>query len=356
MRRTIVLTTLVFALAHGVLAAGDFTVERIAPDVYAVIRTEPASLWFNPNTLFIIGKSGVTVVDTNISSAYTREVLAEIRKITRKPVRYVINTHWHEDHIIGNRVYRDEFPNVEFIGHESTLTDLPTVGASNRKGSIENGPGFVSFLKKSVEKGVNLEGKPITAEERLGYLSDARLVESYLAESKEFEIIPPTKTVKDKLVLSDGKRSIEILFLGRAHTAADVVVRLPKEKIIACGDLIVAPIPLVGSTSFPLEYGATLERLLNLGATTIVPGHGPIQRDSRYLRRMIDLLGSVKRQAEASFAKGDTLEQMRKSLNLDEFAGKFAGDSQHKRFVFENYVFLPATAAAFKQLTEGDQR
>lgn len=348
--RALLISVAVAVVSH-MARASDFEVKKLAPGVYALIRTEPASLWFNPNNVFIIGKRFVTVVDSNLSSAYTKDVLAALRKITRKPVRYVVNTHWHEDHIIGNRVYREAFPDVEFIGHSSTRGDLATIGAENRKGSVENGAGFAAFLKKTVGDGKNLAGKPITDEERLGYLSDANLVESYIAESGEFEIVLPTKTVDDRLVLDDGKRKIEILFLGRAHTGADLVVSLPNERIVACGDLLVAPVPLVGSTSYPLEYAATLRRLIGLGAKTIVPGHGPVFRDDRYARQMVSLLESIKEQTEASYAKGESLEQMRRSVNLDEFVRMFAGDSQHKRFVFENYVFLPATAAAFKQLS-----
>jgi cyclase len=330
----------------------DFEVQKIAVDVYAVIRREPPSLWFNPNTVFVVGKKDVIVVDTNISSQHTREVLAELKKITDKPVRFVINTHWHEDHIIGNRVYREAFPNVKFIAHKSTLADLPTVGAANRKGTLENGAGFIKLLKSSIEKGENLAKQKLTDEERLGYSSDIRLVESYLAEAPNFEIILPDITVENRLELDDGKRKIEIFFLGRAHTAADLVVFLPKEKIVACGDLIVYPVPLVGSTAYPLEYAATLENLLKLNAKTIIPGHGAVMRDDAYARLMIRLLQSIKQQTQASFSRGETLEQMRKSVNLEEFRKSFAGDSQHKSFIFENYVFLPATAAAYGQMKE----
>jgi cyclase len=330
----------------------DFAVQKIAPDIYAVIRHEPPSLWFNPNTIFIIGKQDVIVIDSNISSEYTRQVLAELKKITDKPVRYVINTHWHEDHIIGNRVYREAFPNAKFIGHKSTLTDLPTIGAGNRKGSLENGAGFVKLLKDSIEKGKNIAGQTITEEERLGYASDIKIVGSYLAESPNFQIILPDILVEDRLELNDGKRKIEILFLGKAHTGADLVVHLPKEKIVACGDLLVWPVPLIGSTSYPLEYGATLENLLKLKAKTIILSHGPVQHDDSYARLMIRLLNSIKEQTEASVKKGETLAQLRKSINLEEFRQAFAGDSQHKSFIFQNYVFLPATAAAYRQLTE----
>ena len=329
-----------------------FDVQKIAPDVYAVVRREPASLWFNPNTVFIVGREAVTVVDAQLTSADTREVLAALRRITNKPVRYVVNTHWHEDHIIGNRVYREAFPDVKFIAQQSTLADLPTVGAQNRQGSLKNGPGFVELLKSSLGKGVNLAGRPITDEERAGYASDARLVEKYLAEAPNFEIILPDIAVDRRFAFDDGRRRIEILFLGRAHTGADLVVHLPEERIVAAGDLVVAPVPLVGSTSYPLEYAATLDRLLRLKPRVIVPGHGGVQRDDAYARRLHGLLTALKTQAESSFARGESLAEMRRRIDLEEYARFFAGDSQHRRLVFENYVFLSATAAAHRQLTE----
>ena len=333
------------------LASQNFEVQKVANGVYALIRKEPASLWFNPNNVFIIGDDHAIVVDSNISSEYTREVLAELRKLTDRPVKYVINTHWHEDHIIGNRVYRDAFPNVEFIGHRSTLTDLPTIGAANRKGSLQNGRGFVGLLEAKLEKGENLEDRPITDEERAGYASDITLVSSYLAESPRFEIILPTVLVDDRLELKQGKRKIEILFLGRAHTGADIVVHLPDENIVITGDLIVHPVPLIGSTSYPLEYGATLEKLLALKAKAWIPSHGPIMHDEKYIRSMIQLLGSIKQQTEAAAKRGETLQQMRASVDIEEFRKIFAGDSQHKSLIFKNYVTLPAVAAAFKQLS-----
>jgi glyoxylase-like metal-dependent hydrolase (beta-lactamase superfamily II) len=347
-----VFTAAVIALANMAAAAHPhFNVQKVGKGIYALIRSEPASLWFNPNNFFIIGDEYAIVVDSNISSEYTREVLAELKKLTNKPVRYVINTHWHEDHIIGNRVYRDAFPNVQFIGHRSTLTDLPTVGAANRKGSVQNGRGFVGQLEANIEKGEDFEGKKLTEEEKIGYTSDIALVSSYLAESPKFEIILPTVLVDDKLELKQGKHAIEILFLGRAHTGADLAVWLPDQKIAITGDLIVFPVPLVGSTSYPLEYGATLEKLLALKAKTWLPSHGPVMHDDGYIRSMIALMDSIKQQTEASAKRGENLQQMRNNVDLEKFRNIFAGDSQHKSFIFKNYVTLSAVAAAHKQLS-----
>lgn len=351
MKWVLLIFVFVFCIAAPVEAMkSNFEVEKLGKGIYALIRTEPASLWFNPNNIFIIGDEYAIVVDSNISSEYTREVLTALKKLTDKPVKYVINTHWHEDHIIGNRVYRDAFPGVQFIGHRSTLTDLPTIGASNRKGSLQNGRGFVGLLESKIEKGEDLAGQKLTDEERTGYSSDINLVSSYLAESSNFEIILPTVLVDDRLELKQDKRRIEILYLGKAHTGADLVVFLPDEKIAITGDLIVHPVPLVGSTSYPLEYGATLEKLRELKAKVYVPGHGPVLRDNAYLTSMIALMNSIKRQAEASAKRGETLEKMRASVDLEEYRKLFAGDSQHKGFIFKNYVTLPAVAAAYRQL------
>jgi cyclase len=235
------------------------------------------------------------------------------------------------------------------VGHRSTLEDYPKIGAANRKGSLKGGPGFVKQLREMVAEGKNFLGEKITDEERAGYTSDANLVESYLADAPSFKAIMPTVLVDDRLELDLAGRKVEILFLGRAHTGGDLVVRLPKENIVVTGDLIVYPVPLVGSTSYPLEYGATLEKLLALKAKTMIPGHGPVTRDDAYLRLMIRLMNSIKQQVEAAVAKGLTLEGTRKNIDLSEFVKAFAGDSSHKKFIFYNYVTEPAVTAAYYQ-------
>src|SRR5688500_18895665 len=181
---SIILTLSALVHAQEAKPVRNFNVEKIADGIYAVIRTEPASLWFNPNNVFIIGKSNVIVVDSNISSEYTREILAELRKLTEKPVKYVINTHWHEDHIIGNRVYRDAFPGVKFVGHRSTLVDLPEVGGANRNGTLHNGKGYIGLMEGMLEIGENLAGQNVSEEQRLQYANDQELLSSYLPEAK----------------------------------------------------------------------------------------------------------------------------------------------------------------------------
>jgi glyoxylase-like metal-dependent hydrolase (beta-lactamase superfamily II) len=335
--------------AEAQKSQASFDVQKLAEGVYALIRKEPLGLWFEANNVFIVNDDDVVVVDANISAASTKEVLAALRKLTSKPVRYVVNTHWHEDHIIGNQVWREAFPGVEFIGHSSAIKDLPTVGAANRKQSVEGGPGLINLLRDQLKQNTSLAGGELTEEERAGYAETLRLVERYVAEAPGFQTILPTLTVEDRMTLHRGARAIEIRHLGRAHTAADLVVHLPKENIVIAGDLLVWPVPLIGSTSWPADYAVTLEKLLALRPAVIVPGHGPVMRDDAYARLMIGMLTFIRQQVETAVARGETLEQTRKSVDLMEFRKSFAGDSKFKGFLFANYVTGPAIAAAYRQ-------
>jgi len=328
-----------------------FEVERVADGVYAAIRTEPAGMMFDANSVFIVNDQDVVVVDTNITPSSARASLAALRKITSKPVSHVINTHWHDDHIIGNQVYREAFPEATFIGQVSTREELPTVGAANRRLLLERGPQIVTQLKVSVDQQISMTGGPLTDEERVSYLSDADAANRYFAEAPKFEVVLPTIAVTDHLTLTRGKRTIEVLYFGRAHTAADLVVHLPADRLAITGDLVVSPIPLVGSTSHPLEFGAALEQLLALKPSMIVPGHGPVMRDDNYIRQELQLMGAIKQQVEASVARGETLDETRKAVDLEPMRKLFAGDSQLKSFIFQNYVASSGVAAAYRDAT-----
>lgn len=330
--------------------ARNFEVQKLAEGVYAVIRKDLPGLMVDANNVFIINDDDVIVVDANGAPAITKEVLAALRKLTNKPVKYVINTHYHDDHIRGNQVYRDAFPGVEFIGHEFAREYLPNQGAVNRKGFLEGAPQFANDLRGLMAKNKSIGGWDLTEEERASLNSDLRLIGVVLSEGAQAQTVLPTITVKDRLTLHRGSRVIDIRHLGNGHTAADLVVHLPKEGIVITGDLVVWPIPLVGNPQSHIgEWAATLEKLRALQPAIIVPGHGPVMGDDAYLKLMANLFASIKQQTAAAVARGEMLEQARKSVNLDEFRKQFAGDSPARKVAFSMYVAGPAVAAAYRE-------
>jgi glyoxylase-like metal-dependent hydrolase (beta-lactamase superfamily II) len=328
--------------------AANFDVQKLAEGIYAVIRKEPPGFMVDANNLFIINDEDVIVVDANGAPAITREVLAALRKLTSKPVKYVINTHYHDDHIRGNQVYREAFPNVEFIGHAFARDYLPNQGATNRKGFLEGAPKFAAQIKEHLAKNESLFGGEMSGEERDSLQNDIRLVDLVLSEGSQAQTVLPTITVEDRLTLYRGNRVIDIRHFGKGHTAADLVVHLPQEGILVTGDLVVWPVPLVGNPQSHIgDWATTLNQLRALKPTIIVPGHGQVLRDDSYVKTLAEMFAFIKEQVDASLAKGESLEQAQKGVNLAEFRNRLAGDSKVKKALFANYVAYPAIAAAY---------
>ena len=329
----------------------SFEIQKLAEGVFASIRKEPVGLGVDANNVFVVSDDGVLVVDTNFGASSTRQVITALRTLTSKPVKYVVNTHWHDDHVLGNQAYRDAYPGVQFVAHEATRDYLPGRGAAARKSQVENLPGFAAAVRDALSQKKNLTGAAITDDEVAGYNSDLKMIESYLKNAPSFNVVLPTVTVKEPITLKLGARRIEISQIGRGHTAGDIIVSLPDDRIVVAGDLVVFPIPLVGGDqSHVTEWAATLEKLIAMNPAVIVPGHGPVMRDTSYAKQMADLFTAVTDRVRASITKGETLQQARQSVNLDDFREKFAGNSQLKRFLFANYVTGPAVTSAYRAI------
>lgn len=330
-------------------AAAGFKVEKLADGVYAAIRTDPPGLMVDANSLFIVNDSDVVVVDAPEASA---EMIEALRKITGKPVSFLVNTHWHDDHVIGNAAWRKAYPGIRFIGHASLREYLPRTGLNNRKQMIEGAPQFAGQMQAQMDKGKNLRDEPISDEERSSYTSDIGLVKHYMAVVPGTETVLPDIDVEEGLTLTRGKRHIEVRHLGNGHTKADLVVWLPNEGIAATGDLVVWPVPLVGGDqSHVRDWPGTLDALLALSPAIFVPGHGPVMRNPDYVKEERDLFTGINTQVAAAVARGDTLEATRKAVDLSAFRQQFAGESKVRQFAFGMYVAGPAVESAYRDAT-----
>lgn len=326
-------------------AVPGFRIETLAPGVHAAVRTDPPGLMVDANSLFIVNESDVVVVDAPEASA---EMIATLRTITDKPVRYLVNTHWHDDHVIGNARWREAYPGVQFIAHPALRDYLPGTGAKNRAGMIDGAPQAAAQMQQQLDKGLNLAGKPISAEERTSYASDIALVAHYMKVVPGTPDVLPDLTPTGDLVLQRGERRIEIRRLGRGHTEADLVVWLPQERILAAGDLVVWPVPLVGGDqSHVTDWPAALDALIALKPAAIVPGHGPVQRDTGYVVQLRDLFADIAKQVKELKAQGLELDAARKAIKLEDWHKRFAGDSPVRSALFRMYVAAPALVSAW---------
>lgn len=343
------------ALTVAPALAGGFDIQQIGDGVYAAIRKEPPTLTLNANSVFIVNEQDVVVVDTSLTPESAQELVGAIRAVTPKPVKTVINTHAHDDHITGNAVFKAAWPGVEFIAHARTAEYLPTTGLENRKAALGPGgyPPFIESLRKRLASKQSVHGGALDAEEQAAYAAALAIAEGFVAaHAKGVEIVLPTRTVEDKLRITSGKRIIDLLYLGRSHTSGDLVVHLPNEGIVVAGDMVMAPVPYVGSPqSHPADWSRSLDRLAELKPRLVVPGHGPVLQGDSHVRRLSALFDSVARQVAAAIARGETQEQAARSVKLEEFEREFAGNSRMLKLIFNAYVRGPAVSAAWLDAT-----
>jgi cyclase len=323
--RTIVLVVALVLAAAEASAEEFFDLVEIAQGVYGALVVDRPPTYVFANALVVIDEAGVVVVDTHQSPSAATALVGKIEALTEAPVRYVINTHWHGDHVYGNQVYRDRYPGAVFIGHQSTREDMLGEGVARRAEELEALPESIHQRELWLETGKGPEGRPLTEalRERLEYSRSART--RYLAELGAVDLVPPNLTFERKLVLYLGRRTVEVRHLGRAHTRGDVVVYLPDVKILAVGDLLEDGFPYFGD-AYPSGWAKALQEVGSLEAAVLFPSHGPILRDRELLDVETRLLSTLTEDVRQAVADGLSIEEAKDRVVLEEFRSFFGGD------------------------------
>jgi glyoxylase-like metal-dependent hydrolase (beta-lactamase superfamily II) len=281
--------------AFGPSAAQDtFELVQLAPNVHvALVRPNPPRYVF-ANALIVIRERDVVVVDTHQSPSAARVLIDEIRKLTPLPVRYVVNTHWHGDHVYGNQSYKEQFDNVEFVGHVNTARDVKSKGAQALAQEIADLPKSIADREEWVLTGRGPNGRALAEAQVAQWSRSANLRREYLEELKALRLIAPDVTFEEVLTLSDGASpSIHLLHFGPAHTAGDVAVYLPAHRILAVGDLVENSLPWVDENSSPAGWARALNAISELEVDVIVPAHGPLLRDRNLLQGQLDFMQTI---------------------------------------------------------------
>ena len=309
----LVLLGLFASTAPALSQSTDFDVTQVANGVYAVIAKPGVA----SNGAFIVNQDDVVVVDTQLRPSWAREIIAEIKKVTDKPVRYVINTHWHRDHVQGNQAYVAAFgTGVTII--QQTLTREDQI--KNQPIEIATlAPEELAQLEKLLSDGKDEKGVPLTAQARARVQRDLDLEKAYIAEIPQIRLTPGNLTFDRSLVLHESGRDICLYYFGYAHSRADTIVYLPAEKIVLTGDMLESGVPKMRS-SYPIEWLTALESLQKLDWNIVIPGHGGVQRNretiNRFTAYLKDLVAGVKQAA----ASGMTVAQAVKSVDLSQYS------------------------------------
>ncbi len=198
--------------------------------------------WYDVNLGVVEGSAGLLVVDTHASARAGREVLAEVRRLSPRPVVAVVNTHEHFDHVFGNTAFREELAAVPIIAHEAAAARTVPAGE-------------------------------LVQQEALSW-PDPRA-----GEIVATRVVAADRTFSSVTAVDLGDRSVELVHPGRGHTGGDLVVRLDDADVLLAGDLVEeSGPPAFGEDCFPMEWPLSLDLVLSLIGpdTVVVPGHGAL--------------------------------------------------------------------------------
>jgi cyclase len=238
-----------------------FKVAGVGPGIHVLVGEGVP--YYVANSVLIEGEEEALLVDSGAGPNEARALRKAVETLTKKPIRYVVDTHFHFDHALGNAV----FPEAISVAHAATREGL-ALGV--KQPTLAN---MLAGLPGAAQRMRTQAATEQDAAKRAGLESDAAKAEAYAKALSSLVPAPPQITFTDHLTIWLGTREVRILFLGRGHTAGDAVVYLPADRILCSGDLYNGYIGFMGD-AFVDEWADTLDRLGALDFRTTIPGHG----------------------------------------------------------------------------------
>jgi glyoxylase-like metal-dependent hydrolase (beta-lactamase superfamily II) len=286
--------------------------EKVAEGVYYGSAT--GSMTIGSNTVVIVNDADVLVVDPGITPAAATSLIADVKTLTNKPIKYVVDTHYHYDHAFGNQVFG---PDVTIIGHDTTRRRLNGPGSLKERTYLTNGTAAIANRFTMLKRQISEASDP---QQRAIFERQLAIHQRYADEQAKIRPTPPNATLSRDITLVRGSREIQIRFFGRAHTDGDIVVFLPKERMVATGDMITSALSYTGD-AFIEEWPATLEGVLSLDFDTVLPGHGSVFKGKDHIRNLQAYWRDFHVQATAFRKQGVVPEEAAKRIDLSKHAG-----------------------------------
>jgi glyoxylase-like metal-dependent hydrolase (beta-lactamase superfamily II) len=247
-----------------------FNIQKVANGIYFA-QARPQAM-INSNAAIFVRSRDVVVVDTHSKPSASASLIGQMKRdVTTKPVRYVINTHFHWDHTQGNHSYLLTGEKVDFIASAATKDLMAKLAVARMKASVAEVPRQVDVLRQRAAHATSAAEKTYCADQ-------IRQLEAYQAELKNYTLELPTITFDKTYVLQDPAYDLHVEFHGHAHTAGDVVVYCPQERAIATGDVIHGFLPFIAD-GFPHAWPATIDSIGQADFRAILPGHAALQTD-----------------------------------------------------------------------------
>jgi len=263
----------------------DFSVTPITKNVYSIVSPSlglptPENKGWNSNSHFVVTESGVLLFDTGSSESIGHGIKMAIKSVTDKPVRWVVNSHSHADHWLGNAAFIDS--GVEIIASKKAFATMK-----------DHGPGAVEFYSR-VTKGTI--GKT--------------------------QLVYPTLLMAQKQKRNFGGLEVEFIFSNDGHSPGDILMWLPKQKIIFGGDVLSSDwMPIITGHGNVITLIDTLNTIVKLDPSIVLTGHGTVTT-TKSLIRDADLLSRVWAQVRTGYEKSEKANEILSNV-IDKLGVKY---------------------------------
>jgi len=331
---------------------GAHTLVEVAPGIYAV---EPE--FAGANGALIVNESGVIVIDSHGSPASAATLIDAVASLTDKPIRYVINTHWHVDHHSGNEAYTNSFPaDVDVIAHHNTREDIPTLGRAQHVSTAPYRAMPLAAAAGQLQSGEDARGESLNDRQRAAVTKFHEMQDAFVTLGDDFEFTLPNLTIEKSLTIHDQRYTIQVLYLHPAHTRGDLVAYVPEQKVLMVGDILTQPI-LWNWSSYPADYVRTLKALESLDIEKIIIGHGgPVLEGKTYLTNVRNamevLVAFARRSREAGLVVEDALERGATDADIQGLRRQFVADNDQENGMFDQMVMWTIDRAYVEMASE----
>lgn len=253
-----------FLVTGVVLCAllGSAQTTQLGKDLYAYVSENDASA----NSTFLIGDSGILVVDTGLNTTEGAKLLSAIRRISTLPVKYIVNTHYHPDHQGGNLT----------VGPDATVISTD----------------YTRERTLDLAKAPDMEG---------------------------FHFRPAGLTFENRIRLYVGAYRVEVYFPGKAHTSGDAIVYFPEQHAVAMGDLFLNQSCPAMDDGSAANWIDAIDHVLSLPVEKVVPGHFAVGTRSD-LQRFHDYLSDLYQQVSSLKRKGESADQVRQDIRMEKYS------------------------------------
>ena len=307
---------------------------KITDSIYVF---KPYIDWVHGNGVAIIGNDGVFFIDTYIQTNYAEESIKKLKEITDLPVKYVLNTHWHNDHVMGNYAFKKAFPDCKFIGHDSTYIYMNRIIKTAIDNELQTFQGDVDQLTKELEERKTSGGFELTGN-MIQFWQDMIVDEKeYVDTYKPNQFVNHDITFNDKMTFHWGSQTIELIYdNSNGHSPGDVVVWIPEKKIVLTGDIIVGPTPYATYYNIPGMIKA-IQKIIDMNPAIIIPGHGVVLYDLSYPNLLKEAFTEYYNEAEKAIKNNTPVRDAMSSIKLNDIDMKFTGGDSLKEWAYRSF-------------------